>query len=200
MIDQSVAQPAPRTTREDRARELAECHFHEIAASHDKGTWSVPSCSGLEVYTVRYSYRETVAGGESCSCPDFEHRGRYTGQACRHLLAVAIVAAELSRRGGRFITPADIDQLAEWTGIDYWSLSSAFTGERKNLCLDVTKAAIAADPDGDPEAWAESIRWWAKASGRGMYHPAMIDAPELTWEQTAHARRVSERAMREERS
>lgn len=91
MIDQSVAQPAPRTSREDRARELAERHYHEIAASHDKGTWNVPSCSGLSTYTVHYR-RHSTHPEEGCSCPDFEHRGRYSGGPCKHLYAVALVA------------------------------------------------------------------------------------------------------------
>lgn len=41
-------------TREDRARDLAERNFSEIAQSHDKGAWSVPSCTGLSIYTVHY--------------------------------------------------------------------------------------------------------------------------------------------------
>lgn len=87
MTKPSVAQPATRTTREDRARELAERHFHEIAASHDKGTWIVPSCSGLDTYTVHYR-RHSTHPDEGCSCPDFEYRQ----QACKHLLAAALVA------------------------------------------------------------------------------------------------------------
>lgn len=89
MTKQSVAQPSAPSTREDRARDLAERHFNEIAQTHDKGTWSVPSCTGLETYTVHYR-RHSTHPHEGCSCPDFEYRQ----QACKHLLAVALVAAK----------------------------------------------------------------------------------------------------------
>ncbi len=74
-------------TREDRARDLAERNFSEIAQSHDKGAWSVPSCTGLSIYTVHYR-RHSTHPDEGCSCPDFSHRGL----PCKHLLAVALVA------------------------------------------------------------------------------------------------------------
>lgn len=79
--------PAHPSTREDRARELAERHCNEIAASRERGTWSVPSCTGLETYTIHYRCHSTHPE-EGCNCPDFEYRQ----QACKHLLAVAIVA------------------------------------------------------------------------------------------------------------
>lgn len=81
------AHPTTRTAREDRARLLAADHFHEIAHSHDRGTWSVPSCTGLVHYEVNYRCHSTHPD-EGCSCPDYQHRH----QACKHLLAAAIVA------------------------------------------------------------------------------------------------------------
>lgn len=81
--------PSAPPTREDRARTLAERSFNEIAQSHDRGAWSVPSCTGLEIYTVHYR-RHSTHPDEGCSCPDFTHRH----QACKHLLAVALVASK----------------------------------------------------------------------------------------------------------
>ena len=34
------------------------------------------------------------------------------------------------------------------------------------------------------------VRRWAKKRGVGMYHPAILGAPALTWEQTEHEWRV----------
>jgi hypothetical protein len=167
---ESSATSARTNTREDRARDLAERHFHEIAASKDGHEYLVPSCTGAHVYRVYYD----PEGESRCQCPDHEIRGA----VCKHLLAVALVVAELRRRGGRFIRLADLEQISEWTGISYFSLSSAFTGERKNLCLDVVKAAISANRDGDPEDWGESVRWWAKASGRGCYRADDLEDPK----------------------
>lgn len=170
--ESSAATRTPTTAREDRARELAARHFHEIAESRDGYDYLVPSCTGAHVYWVHYD----PTGESWCECLDFEHRQA----TCKHLLAVAIVADELHRKGGRFIRPADLEEIAELTGIPYPDLSAAFTGERKNLALDVVKAAVAAEPEGAPESWGESCRWWAKASGRGGYHPALLDAPEIS--------------------
>lgn len=43
------------------------------------------------------------------------------------------------RRGGRSIRLADLEEIAELTSIPYPDLYSAFTGERRNLALDVVK-------------------------------------------------------------
>lgn len=152
-----------RASREDRARTLAERHFHEIAASRKGHIWEVPSCTGAYSYRVTYSYSTDVR--PSCDCPDFTYRQL----PCKHLLAASIVAAELHKKGGRFIRPSDLEEISALTGIDYFSLSSAFGGERKNLALDVLQAAVSAQPDGSPEDWGENIRLWAKATERGMY-------------------------------
>jgi hypothetical protein len=170
MAEQSVAQPPRTTTREDRARDLAERHFHEIAASKDGHEYLVPSCTGAHDYRVHYD----PAGESWCECPDHEIRDA----VCKHILAAAIVAAELHRKGGRFIRPSDLEDIAEITGIAYSDLSSAFTGERKNICLDAAIAAVDADAEGGPEAWGESIRSWAKASGRGHYRPCVDEEPD----------------------
>ncbi len=170
MAEQSVAQPPRTTTREDRARDLAERHFHEIAASKDGHEYLVPSCTGAHDYRVHYD----PAGESGCECPDHEIRGA----VCKHILAVALVAAEIHRKGGRFIRPSDLEEIAELTGISYFYLSSAFEGERKNICLDAAIAAVDADPEGGPEAWGESIRAWAKASGRGRYRLCVDEDPD----------------------
>jgi hypothetical protein len=160
------AHPAnTQTTREARARDLAERHFHEIAASKDSHEYLAPSCTGAHDYRAHYD----PAGESWCECPDHEIRGA----VCKHILAVALVAAEIHRKGGRFIRPSDLEEIAEITGISYFDLSSAFTGERKNICLDAAMAAVDADAEGGPEAWGQSIRAWAKASGRGHYRPCV---------------------------
>jgi hypothetical protein len=174
MAEQSVAQPPRTTTREDRARDLAERHFHEIAASKDGHEYLALSCTGARDYRVHYD----PAGGSWCECPDHEIRDA----VCKHILAVAIVAAELHRKGGRFTRPSDLEEIAEITGIAYSDLSSAFTGERKNMCLDAAIAAVDADPEGGPEAWGESIRSWAKKRGVGRYDRRLIDQPAPTYD------------------
>jgi hypothetical protein len=43
---------------------------------------------------------------------------------------------------------------------------------------------------GDPEDWQRYVLAWAKKNGRGMYHPAMLEAPELTYEHNAYLRSI----------
>ena len=165
-----------RDSREDRARILAAEHHHEIAASHRGHEWKVPSCTAAHSYSVVYSYTHDVE--PSCECPDWQYRGL----PCKHLYAAALVAAELHRKGGNFIRPEDLEEIAELTGIAYWELSSAFTGERKNLCLDVVKAAVAAEPEGSPEDWGANIRLWAKATRRGQYRSEVTGGGFLSFD------------------
>jgi hypothetical protein len=83
-----ITHPALGTnTREERALDLYRERGHEIITLGE-GTFEVPSCTGRNVYEVRY-------GGtiESCSCPDFGF-----GHTCKHLLAVGITHA--ARRSG----------------------------------------------------------------------------------------------------
>jgi hypothetical protein len=44
----------------------------------------------------------------------------------------------------------------------------------------------------DPEQAGRMVRGWARNRKLGMYHPAILDAPELTWEQSAHERLARE--------
>ena len=51
------------------------------------------------------------------------------------------------------------------------ALSRAFTGEEKNLALDVVKTAVAENPEGTPEEWQRHVLDWAKENGSGEYRP-----------------------------
>jgi len=90
----TIAHPAPTppTDRVARALDLHRDHGQEIR-DLGENTFEVPSCTGRQVYRVRY-------GGEveeSCSCPDHAyHPDR--DRACKHLLAVGITHAR--RRSG----------------------------------------------------------------------------------------------------
>ena len=89
----TVAHPAPPTTtnlnaRAERALALYREHGHEIQ-DLGEGTFEVPSCTGREIYRVRYGGKVE----ESCSCPDWKF-----GHVCKHLLCVGIAHAR--RRGG----------------------------------------------------------------------------------------------------
>ncbi len=85
MAEQSLAERRLPNTREIRALALAEERFEEIAASHRRGAWTVPSASSDRTYTVRYARDE-----ESCECPDHQYRG----VNCVHILAAAVVKAK----------------------------------------------------------------------------------------------------------
>ena len=96
--------------RAERALDLFRERGSEIRRL-DKHTWYCPSQQDDETappYVVHY-------GGEveSCSCPDFTHRCRESGQPCKHILCIGIANAK-SRSGGMFHTSAvitDIDRL-----------------------------------------------------------------------------------------
>lgn len=89
MATKSIA-GAKRTAKGRESRELkgvriALEHFEEIAASYKRGgVYTVPSERGGKSYTVVYSRRD-----ERCECKDFEF-----GHVCKHLYAVAVVAAK----------------------------------------------------------------------------------------------------------
>ncbi len=89
MDTKSVApHPEVLNARAERALALFRERGHEIERIADEH-YLVPSCSGTRFYRVRYGGLE-----ESCSCPDFEHRG----QSCKHLLAVGIAHAKRRTR------------------------------------------------------------------------------------------------------
>ena len=45
-----------------------------------------------------------------------------------------------------FVDERLLEEISELTGIEYRVLSRAFTGEQKNLALDVVKTAVAENP------------------------------------------------------
>jgi hypothetical protein len=84
----TIAQPRTRpnsSTREHRARALAEERFEEIAAAHRGGLYTVPA-SGGGSYDGTYT-----RDSESCSCKDWQF-----GHTCYHVMACAVVRAKTS--------------------------------------------------------------------------------------------------------
>jgi hypothetical protein len=87
-----------------------------------------------------------------------------------------------------------LELLEEDFGISQFSLRQAFMGvppAPKKQAIEVCEWAIRVAA-GDAEKAGDAIRGWAKNRGVGMYNPAILDAPELTNEQSAHERRVRE--------
>jgi hypothetical protein len=87
-----------------------------------------------------------------------------------------------------------LDLLEQDFGISQFSLQSVFMGvpsAPKRQAIALCELAINA-AGGDPEEAGDLLRAWAKKQGVGSYNPRLIEAPELTWEQTAHQRAVRE--------
>ncbi len=87
---------------------------------------------------------------------------------------------------------AVLEEISELTCIEYRVLSSAFTGERKDLALDVVKMAVAEKPQGTPEKWQQHILAWAKENGSGEYRPGYWDGYELTYEYYDYLRSIGQ--------
>ncbi len=88
-------------SREQQALRLYSEHGHRIEQAGVTLYWC-PSQDGERYYQVRYPVEEGAL--ESCECLDWEHRGRYNGQPCVHILAVAIRHAKVyARRRRNFI-------------------------------------------------------------------------------------------------
>ena len=81
-------------------------------------------------------------------------------------------------------------EVSELTSIEYRVLSSAFTGEDKNLALDVVKTAVAENPQGTPEDWQQHILTWAKEKGSGEYRPRYWASYELTYKHDEFLRSI----------
>lgn len=88
MIEKSLAQPAPPTTRFERGIALAQEHFEEITRVAP-WIWSVPSCSGAGVHAVNLKTSE-------CSCPDRTP----AGETDKHVVAAKYVKAKTCRCAG----------------------------------------------------------------------------------------------------
>ncbi len=89
MIEQSLAQPAPPSTRELRGLALYRDHHDEIKHT-GHGRYEVPGCSG-----GRYEVNLAIAGGtESCNCPD-------RAPVCKHLIAATIFRAKSRAKARR---------------------------------------------------------------------------------------------------
>jgi len=85
---------------------------------------------------------------------------------------------------------AVLEEISELTGIEYHVLSSAFTGEQKDLALDVVKMAVAENPQGTSEEWQHRVLAWAKANGSGEYRPGYWDGYELSYEYNEFLRSI----------
>ena len=83
-----------------------------------------------------------------------------------------------------------LEEIGKLTGIEYRALSRAFTGEEKNLALDVVKTAVAEHPQGTPEEWQRFVLSWAKENGSGEYRPGYWDGYELTYEYNDYLRSI----------
>jgi hypothetical protein len=81
LIDQSLAHPAPQTTRFERGITLAQEHFEEITRIAP-WIWSVPSETGTGIYAVNLKTSE-------CSCPDRTPEG----ETDKHVVAARYVKA-----------------------------------------------------------------------------------------------------------
>lgn len=167
--------PAHPSTREDRARILAAEHWAEISASRDDHDYLVPSCTGEHAYRVHYD----PAGESWCKCPDWQYRSN----VCKHCLAAALIWAGLVPAD----TSARVDEgwlleASELTGFECRTLAAAFLGtprERRATAGGVLKHAVRAG--GTVEEQEERVRSWAKRNERGVYHPAIVGAPPLTF-------------------
>jgi hypothetical protein len=87
-----------------------------------------------------------------------------------------------------FVNQRLLEEIAELTGIEYRALSRAFTGEEKNLALDVVEKAVTENPEGTPEEWQRHVLVWAKENGSGEYRPGYWEGYALTYEYNEYLR------------
>jgi hypothetical protein len=89
-----------------------------------------------------------------------------------------------------FVDERLLEEIAELTGIEYRALSRAFSGEEKNLALDVVKTAFTENPEGTPEEWQHWVLAWAKENGPREYRPGYWEGYELTYEYNDYLRSI----------
>jgi hypothetical protein len=82
--------------------------------------------------------------------------------------------------------------LNEDFGIDFFSLNQAFMGvpaspkrQAISLCEWATCSA-----KGDIEEAGKVLRAWAKKNGTGLYDKALLEGPEITYEDNEHLRGI----------
>lgn len=118
-------------------------------------------------YEVRlYSEQSGKIVGGFCNCPAIV--APYQDRHVRY--AIAESYGETPPKAGSFLTPSDLDYLAELSGVAYYELSSAFTGERKCVAKAVVAAALTFG--GDPEEWGRYLKSWSERYQRGKRRPA----------------------------
>lgn len=171
-------------TRAERAMRLYNERGGEIRKVGPQ-TYLVPGCSA-DAYTV--DLKE-----ESCNCPDFLHRcAEEDGLLCKHLYA-AVIYREKVERARRYCDYRFLELLEEDYGIRQFHLRAAFMGTPAAHKLDaIAVCERATEESADPEEAGDLVRQWARERGVGMYHPAILEAPELAYEQSAHEREVRE--------
>jgi hypothetical protein len=86
------------------------------------------------------------------------------------------------------LTTREYDQIEEMTGISSLVLIECFADVERNEALEVLKAALRRGESAGE--WGSYCRQWARRNKRGFYRPGFMDGYRLTWEQTAHERRV----------
>jgi len=162
-----------------------------VRPSPDPG---LPPGSGTSPWTSPAASHASVTG--STHAPDSDGIEHYPGFVLRTTSLmrprVALVEASVHRSTRHHRCDYGfLELLEEDFGISQFSLRQAFMGvppapkkQASEVCEWATRCA------GDPEEAGRMVRGWAKNRQVGMYHPAIVGAPELTWEQSAHERRV----------
>lgn len=94
------------------------------------------------------------------------------------------------RQRTAFVDEPFIEEISELTGIEYRTLTAAFTGERRDLALDTVKTIVSENLDATPAAWTEKLREHAKVEGLGECRPGYWDGYELTYEHNDYLRSI----------
>ena len=76
-----------------RALDQAEARFRKAVEQKDEWKWTFTDNGVAQVQNWRTGQTYTVTDAD-CTCKDHRHRGQYTGIACKHRRAYALVRLE----------------------------------------------------------------------------------------------------------
>lgn len=163
-------------------REQATRAMRGLAIFRERG--EEIECMGERCYLIpgcsRSAYKVDLAA-ESCECPDFTKRGE--SFSCKHLFAAAIHRERVEIGPARSRCDLEfLKMLEEDYQIRQFSLQVAFMGmpaARRREAVAVCEMAL--EEAGDPEEAGDLARSWAKEREVGMYHPAIVGGPPLTF-------------------
>lgn len=96
----------------------------------------------------------------------------------------------LAHPGTAFVDEPFCEQISELTSIEYQTLKTAFTGERRGIALDTVKTIVAENLDATPAIWDEKLKENAKGLGLGEYRPGYWEGYEITYEHNKHLRSI----------